>query len=561
MAPVFAAEESQTSDQPKGEFATEPNNGRKASGQRKNLLSRHHRPAKKFDGNNAYGIVEPESTTSNHENPPQQNKRTSSAYLSGNKRGPETSQASSDYLSGNKRGPKTSQASSDYLSGNKRGPKTSQASSDYLSGNKRGPETSQVLGVGVHPRRSIKEPEDVVSNQQELQREQLSALRRSIKEHEDMVSNQQKWQREEPCALDAKYHPDFHHIITPRGAGGLIFAPPPSAANPNDPRVSPQQQRPEVAIQEQLAPRMTTFAFSNQKTHPSQPSMPHPSISNVAIRSLNETAKSVGITLEQLGLALSTKNCLMQVLSAISADENIDSDSNRKKHERALRLHECETKTLYTKCMLLSGYGHDEAKEGGPHQLQFALEAWQREHERLQKLIRNNTEVLCDAVPTLTEREQQYEGSRLANTTKTSQAGETRSTDSCKLHSHDQSVGQSHVSCSTCEGRHIHRLDGKCGHPAVLHHPKGGAPHIDFVVGDKVECFADIQAKSDSVASGQALWPSQYRCEDVGCPNPDQCSKTHLDEPEAHNNMSNLLHLNDFNAGEVFAHDGPRSFI
>jgi hypothetical protein len=33
-------------------------------------------------------------------------------------------------------------------------------------------------------------------------------------------------------------------------------------------------------------------------------------------------------------------------------------------------------------------------------------------------------------------------------------------------------------------GRHIHRLEGKCGHQPVLHQPTGGKPHIDFVIGD-----------------------------------------------------------------------------
>ena len=63
--------------------------------------------------------------------------------------------------------------------------------------------------------------------------------------------------------------------------------------------------------------------------------------------------------------------------------------------------------------------------------------------------------------------------------------------------------------------------------------------------------LADIQAKSDSVANEQASWPSQNLCEDVGCPNADQCSKPHLDEPDAHSSMSNLLDLNDFNDDEL----------
>ena len=133
----------------------------------------------------------------------------------------------------------------------------------------------------------------------------------------------------------------------------------------------------------------------------------------------------------------------MQVLSGISIDESTDNDSNRKKHELALQLHECESKTLYSSCILLSGYRHDEASEGGLYQLLFALEACQREAECLQKLVWNNTEVLCE-VPTL-PGEQQYKGASLVNRTKTGQAGETRSNDSRNLHSHDQSVGQIHL--------------------------------------------------------------------------------------------------------------------
>ena len=162
------------------------------------------------------------------------------------------------------------------------------------------------------------------------------------------------------------------------------------------------------------------------------------------------------------------------------------------------------------------------------------MEACQREAERLQKLVRYNTEVLCDEAPTLAG-EQQYKGSSLANMTKTGQAGETRSNDSRDFHSHDQSVGQSHDSCSSYEGRHIHRLEGKCGHPAVL---KGGTPHIDFVAGDKIECFEDVQVNSDSVVNGQALCPSQYRRESLGCRSAGQRANTRLEEPEAHTDIS-----------------------
>ena len=36
-----------------------------------------------------------------------------------------------------------------------------------------------------------------------------------------------------------------------------------------------------------------------------------------------------------------------------------------------------------------------------------------------------------------------------------------------------------------------------------------GTPHINFVMGDKAQCFGDGQANSDSVANGQAFWLSQ----------------------------------------------------
>jgi hypothetical protein len=68
---------------------------------------------------------------------------------------------------------------------------------------------------------------------------------------------------------------------------------------------------------------------------------------------------------------------------------------------------------------------------------------------------------------------------------------------------------------------HFHRLEGKCGHKAVLHQPGDGTAHIDFVVGDQVECYQDVEPLSHKNSSNIKLWPSNYKCQDLSCP--EQC--------------------------------------
>ena len=73
--------------------------------------------------------------------------------------------------------------------------------------------------------------------------------------------------------------------------------------------------------------------------------------------------------------------------------------------------------------------------------------------------------------------------------------------------------------------RHRHFLDGKCGHQAVIHKPLDGAPHVDFIVDGKVECYQDIPLKS-------ACWPSRFKNTELApsdCPiavekNHDKCN-------------------------------------
>ena len=63
---------------------------------------------------------------------------------------------------------------------------------------------------------------------------------------------------------------------------------------------------------------------------------------------------------------------------------------------------------------------------------------------------------------------------------------------------------------SLCNNQHIHRLEGKCGHKAIIHKPADGNAHIDFVVDGKIECYAQCQPK---MVDSDACWLSKRKCE------------------------------------------------
>jgi len=367
-------------------------------------------------------------------------------------------------------------------------------------------------------------------------------------------------QKPEPPQLAAKYHPDFQHIIIPR-AGGLSLPPsvlqtkPPSAAAvaaaaAGVPPVASPQNRHQFNLQDQLlgSGYLGGLAGFNIPGAQAQASltMPPPTVSNVAVRSLSSTAQSVGLTLEQLALTLSTSKNLMKLLSDISTGGSDDDESQKKKHDLALRLHEYESKTLSSRCMLLAGYGHEIAKEGSVTQLKFALEAWQNEGKRLQDLLKHNSDVSLDDAP-LFVAEKQTAHQKMSG----------------HAHSHDHSHGQP---CILLDGRHLHRLDGRCGHRAILHQPQGGPPHIDFVVGDKVECYGGMHPfhtkTARTSATGGAIWPSQFKCDELtDCRGSSECKeeaeavaeKEHDHTPDCQDkNKPKTLDLNaiDLNSSE-----------
>ena len=70
-------------------------------------------------------------------------------------------------------------------------------------------------------------------------------------------------------------------------------------------------------------------------------------------------------------------------------------------------------------------------------------------------------------------------------------------------HSHSHNHGSS----QSCNNLHLHRLEGKCGHKAIIHKPADGNAHIDFVVDGKVECYENCQPMIDSTA----FWLSKFK--------------------------------------------------
>lgn len=64
------------------------------------------------------------------------------------------------------------------------------------------------------------------------------------------------------------------------------------------------------------------------------------------------------------------------------------------------------------------------------------------------------------------------------------------------------------------EGRHMHQLESKCGHRPIIHQPKDGPVHVDFVVqGKKVECYQEMKPLVDN----SVLWPSKFSCDELKC--------------------------------------------
>jgi hypothetical protein len=370
-----------------------------------------------------------------------------------------------------------------------------------------------------------------------------------------LIDDEDDAEENHPAQMMAKNHPNFHPIVVPptgpfysqsaplgafNASGGVpansSLYPPTSQGMPYFPGTFPPMTN------------LTPAAAAPIARHPGM--APSAMASGVAIRSLTDTAQSVGYTLEQLALALSsTRNLANIVLGEEGDTPGAAKAQKKKKHDLALELYKHEVRPVYSRSMLLAGFSADSANETSKDYLKFSWQAWQKEGRRLRDLLEEK-DMLVDDAPGLGDN-RAARGEPAAKKAKTRENGNRG--DSAHSHSHAHAEnGHSHSSsrdaesptagggCHTEDGRHIHRLE-KCGHKAILHQPIHGEAHIDFVVGDKVECYQGVASHQKSA------WPSQYPCD---CSNEYESETTKYEGDLAEAGMApKVLDLNGIDFG------------
>jgi len=277
--------------------------------------------------------------------------------------------------------------------------------------------------------------------------------------------------------------------------------------------------------------------------HPQEQAPPAPA--GVTIASLNQTAASVGMSLEQLALALRNSNNLSQILVSKG------STPTQAQQDLAVSLYQTENRALYQRSMLLAGFSPEIAQdERSPQYLQMALNAWQTEGQRLNFLM-NQTQGLMDPPLEANAPASGPGPSGGGGGNPESRGYESRGSSSQEQHQRNHGGGHSHShnshhhhghdhhheasggdgGCAFEGGRHIHRLEGKCGHKAILHQPTDGTAHIDFVVGNRVECYHGVEPlssnSSQKSSSSIKIWPSNYKCKDLSCK--DNCRESEFE--------------------------------
>jgi hypothetical protein len=377
--------------------------------------------------------------------------------------------------------------------------------------------------------------------------------------------------------IKAKNHPEFHPIIVPRIAStpnndsysirqsrsqSFDSVPPPPPLNgpttsaggeafgmrfqqlSQHGRQAQQQQPGQQQQQQQHQSSHNRRHYEHEQQQHQQQQHGHRSSSSrsasssapsgVAVASLSQTAASVGLTLEQLALTLSSSSNLAQLLAQTEDASSGNGAAAEKLHVLALHLYQNEARALYQKAMLLAGYRHGDCREGSSKHLQFALAAWQIEGKRLQSV----REQMVTGEAPLEVKPAAIAGGVSVNPNVARAPTTTTSAHGHGQGPHDQGHGHGHshehnhhggddggeLVGGDCylDGRHIHRLEGKCGHKAILHQPADGTAHIDFLVGDKVECYHGVKPIAPFNSVNISVWPSKYKCEDLSCP--DKCN-------------------------------------
>jgi hypothetical protein len=285
--------------------------------------------------------------------------------------------------------------------------------------------------------------------------------------------------------------------------------------------------------------------------------------SAVALSSLGATAQSVGISLDQLALTLSSNTASLSKLIA----EVRSGDSEVKKERMAMDLFQADVKGLYTKSLLVAGVDASLAEQNTPTYIKFATKAWEAEGKRLRSLQDSSSRGKStksvnfaspprhiQGVPTsiLTNKDEGNNESAMVSSD-SSGYDQNQSNDhhnynhnhnnSHYLHNHNHNHANGQHAANDddtmekhdrlkCDARHMHRL-GECGHRAIIHQPKDGPPHIDFIVNDQVECYAGHDSMSLAGRSFDTAWPSNHKCKDVEESCGKACGKSVASEIEA----------------------------
>lgn len=340
------------------------------------------------------------------------------------------------------------------------------------------------------PRTCTKLPSSIGARALQMKRDHAELADLSDEEDKAEKDLQQEEANKQPRM--AKFHPDYAPLFVPP-AGAREQSQSKDAASVLGMSASPSLAR---GAPSNGSPLSTTM-FSQQVANPfSVQPQGQPRASAVAISSLTHSAQSVGLTLEQLAVTLaSNPSGLVKVLT-----DTYSADALAKKMEVAKRLFEAECKSLYAKSMLMAGFEPSDCQPNARAYQDFADRVWQGEKERLEVLFgKHNSDEL---------------GVDFSKSTCQSSVVSMKSQATTGHHEHHHETDHNHKhNEGGCDSRHLHRIDGQCGHKAIIHKPKDGIAHIDFVVGNKVECYHGIDPLGASV---DAAWPSRYKCKEAG---------------------------------------------
>jgi len=224
------------------------------------------------------------------------------------------------------------------------------------------------------------------------------------------------------------------------------------------------------------------------------------------------------------------------------------------KVNQALNMYRAESSSLLKRCMLNAGFGLRETEECDPAYIAFSSTVNKTEASRIARLrsmfANNDTLTSQQKVQHLGDIPDQHankyiekSGSiidKVANTEFLSNPTNTDS-DSNKNNlnmgnqecsdDHDHDAKEPHADCHkegssdvptehnehcNVNGKHAHHLNGSCGHKPIIHKPKDGPAHVDFMVNGKVECYEKFYPSIPS-DSTEIMWPSKFSCAELKC--------------------------------------------